>query len=158
MTTKTHETEQTPHDEVVQPPCLFALPPEGEDSMLELEASLIAAQPEAEPLPGYIQDMLAVAGVSAAMRAGESLAWCNGCRTSVKYESATVAVSQDAGWFELNILHCNSRKQRLRYSRHGDLLLLEDTLGTDSNGLIQTAIASMLLDFKEASKQLMIKH
>lgn len=141
-------------------PCLFEHPDQQFDAsgMLELETELIADQPEAEPMPGYIQDMFDVAGVPRSMRAGESLQWFNGCKTSVKYESASASVHSDASWFELVIVHQSGRGQRLRCSRYGDLMALEDSAGVDANGLIQTTMAGMLLDFSAATRQLMVKH
>lgn len=141
-------------------PCLFELPDREPQAcgMLELETELIADQPEAEPMPSYIQDMFEVAGVPRSMRAGESLQWFNGCKTSVKYESASAKVHTDASWFELVIVHQSGRGQRLRCTRYGDLVALEDSAGVDANGMIQNTMAGMLLDFCAATRQLMVKH
>lgn len=147
-------------DESAMLPCLFAPPEDGleQDGALAMEAVLLVDQPDAEPMPDFIQDMLEVAGIPRSISAGECLHWFNGCKTSIKYESASVKIDVNAGWFELTINHQSGRLQRLRCTRYGDLVTLDDTAGIDANGLVQTAIASVLLDFKAASNQLMVKH
>ncbi len=147
-------------DEATTLPYLFE-PPRNEtdtNGMLELETELMADQPDADPMPDYIQDMFEVAGVPRSIGSGESLQWFNGCRTSVKYESACAQVAADSSWFELRIVHQSGRSQRLRCSRYGDLVALDDSVGIEAEGLIQTAVATFLLEFKAASRQLMVKH
>lgn len=149
-------------DDLATIPCLFEPPSNGQDEagMLELDLDLVAlaAQPDSDPMPDYIQDMFEVAGVPRSMSAGESLNWLNGCKTSVKFESACAKVDVESAWFELAIQHQSGRRQRLRCTRYGDLVAIEDSAGIDSNGLIQAAVATILLDFKAASSQLMVKH
>lgn len=147
-------------DELATIPCLFEPPGDGQEEagMLELDVVALAAQPDSDPMPDYIQDMFEVAGVPRSMSAGESLSWFNGCKTSVKFESACAKVDVDSAWFELSIQHQSGRRQRLRCTRYGDLVAIEDSAGIDSNGLIQAAVATILLDFKAASSQLMVKH
>lgn len=140
-------------------PLLFEQPtPQDPNAMLALELETIAAQPPAELMPTYIQDMFEVADIPRSIRAGESLEWCNGCKVSVKYDFAKVLVSIDAEWFELAINHQTGQKQRMRISRYGDLLAYEDSVGVPENLTLQNLIATMLLEFSKATSQLMVKH
>ncbi len=128
------------------------------DGQLQLETELIADQPDAEPLPDFVQDMFEVAGIPRSMGAGESLSWTNACKTSTKFQSAHAQVNADATWFELTVMYQTGRNQRLRCNRYGDMLVLEDSAGIEPNGMLQNSVAAALLDFANATKQLMVRH
>lgn len=155
-----HQTFETPHCGMAEHPQLFAPPDQSTSNggQLDLEADLIAGQPDAEPLPSFILDMFEVAGIPRSMSAGDSLRWTNACGTSTIFESAHAQINGDASWFELVLVHQTGRSQRLRCNRYGDVLALEDSAGVEPNELLQNAYAGVLLDFSSATKQLMVRH
>lgn len=143
--------------------CSLQFAPPGDDRKTaglfgELEDELVAALPDREPMPEYIQRMFEVAGVPRNIAAGECLIWVNACKMSAKYETASARVNDDASWFELRVTGQTGRTQRLRCNRYGDLLEFEDSAGTDASTQLQNVIANVLLDFKEATHQLLIMH
>jgi hypothetical protein len=149
-----------PPDAMHEGNSLFGPPPDQRliESVEEMEAHLLALQPEPEAMPAYIQDLMAMAGVPRSLTTGQTLEWTNACKTSVRYLHATAQVSDCSQWVEFQLAFATGRNVRMRTSRNEEVLALEDSAGINGSEAVFNTVAGITLDFAEAVRQLMITH
>lgn len=124
----------------------------------ELELELIESAPAPDNLPDYMNAALMAAGIPVGLVAGQSLKWINACNTSVVYLSASAQVGECAEWIDMKIEYCTGRLSRLRLSRYETVLDITDSAGLDGAESLSNAAARIMLEFKSATRDLMIRH
>lgn len=150
---------QAPEDPLNQSP-LFGPPPQTDGAVdaARNEAAALAALPEPEEMPPYIQDLLELAGVPRTMTAGQILVWTNACQTSSEFEHVEAEVHPEGLWVEFRVQFSTARKLRLRTGRFEEVLAIEDSAGMSGADSTSTASARVALDCARAVGQLLIRH
>ncbi len=137
----------------------FGTPDEGTPALFADETwPTPAEEDDREPLPPYMAQLFEVAGVPATLDNGQTLYWSNAACTSSRFSQAQVHIEPLGAWVEFTLVWSNSRRQRMRTTRYLDVVALEDSLGLDGAEPVTLASGRLLVDFRAAVAELMVRH
>ncbi len=137
----------------------FGTPDEGTPGLFADEAwPTPAEEDDREPLPPYMVHLFEVAGVPSNLDNGQTLYWSNAASTSARFSQAQVRIEPLGAWVEFTLVWANERRQRMRTTRYLDVVALEDSLGLNGTEPVTLASGRLLVDFRAAVAELMVRH